>query len=1077
MKKLLLLFFFCVFNLKSFADDVDNFATFQRLMSDGNNHDINMTVPIITATGDVGEIGAAIKNITSSIGGSVLYGNQKRGFDFNGVIATLNVDNVIISSFTNYPINMYTTGALGPAQVTCKFNNVTFLGNSNNQNAGVIYMENMSTLNVANSSVTFKGNSVTGANVGSGVINIVSSNFRTDSSIMNFISNDSVGDASVVGCFLGSTFSINNCILNFSSNSATKSDDTIAAMFLVRDDSHISMENTRADFICNKTNSMAGGMFKLEGGSMTVTNNSELRFIENSVAGEASAISASNSADIVFENSKIFVDSNTSAIGSAFYFVDTTLQVRSSSITFTNNKAWTESGGAMYLLKSTCTFTKGSNSNFTLNTSTSASAGAIYVLESSLTFADEVFFTSNTAKDAGGAMYVRNSQVELNDPKFKYNKVTGSSFNGGAITLNNSTITVNTSRQTVFEGNTANGLSSAIHIDNEGCLIFNNLTQNSVVEMKDAITSNGIGKGEIKLQGAGTFNLYATSTLTNVDLLINDSIEFNLKQGANLAAKSVLVGENAKFNIEGTKSVNNLVNNGKISLRSGFSENLQIQNFTNNGEIEMEIFDGQVSDKVTATNVTLGADSKLSVKMSLTYPRFKTRQYEIFVCTGSLTGTFKDIGCNGQMIKDCELIYIDNKIFVMINGYVGGNLAKTAELNRNQRESARALDVLAQDDSYPDLIKIIDIISDLNDGSPLGIINTKEALTKVSGHFLANVIRSGLDSNDKRDVYSRISSIERIDNNDKLYKNLWGHIIGDYSKYGSSKTTTGTYEAGKYGAIAGMDVDLYDRCNLILGCYAKVDRHNISNIVNRAQINNFGIGTYGGYEEDQWEVKACLNGNYDTYNTERHIKFATLDRTARADFSGFGFTADVEGAYKIELEEFLIFRPFIGAEFGLNSYGTITEKGADSLNLEVKSGNYLKTLLKAGLGCKKDIIRYSLFANLEYKQVLVGDLPEIDCTFEGTQEVFNSYGIRTGKNIFGIDIGGNYILNKDISLFAKTIFSFAKKYEDIYATVGAVYKFGVPRQYRVIVTKEDKKVSGLKKQINTIIRKRLKTIN
>jgi hypothetical protein len=38
----------------------------------------------------------------------------------------------------------------------------------------------------------------------------------------------------------------------------------------------------------------------------------------------------------------------------------------------------------------------------------------------------------------------------------------------------------------------------------------------------------------------------------------------------------------------------------------------------------------------------------------------------------------------------------------------------------------------------------------------------------------------------------------------------------------------------------------------------------------------------------------------------------------------------------------------------------------------------------------------------------------------------------TGKNIFGIGIGGNYILSDDISLFAKTNLSLAKKYEGIY---------------------------------------------
>jgi predicted outer membrane repeat protein len=132
-------------------------------------------------------------------------------------------------------------------------------------------------------------------------------------------------------------------------------------------------------------------------------------------------MSAVQSANTVFDNTILIVDSNTSNAGSAFRFVGSTLVVKNSSVSFTNNSAVNDKGGALYLSNSTCTFTRDSGASYTefaLNNASNngGSGGAVCVEQSSLTFAQEVFFTSNTAKDAGGAKikYCKIINVMLN---------------------------------------------------------------------------------------------------------------------------------------------------------------------------------------------------------------------------------------------------------------------------------------------------------------------------------------------------------------------------------------------------------------------------------------------------------------------------------------------------------------------------------------------------------------------------------------------------------------------------------------------------------------------------------------
>jgi outer membrane protein OmpA-like peptidoglycan-associated protein len=226
----------------------------------------------------------------------------------------------------------------------------------------------------------------------------------------------------------------------------------------------------------------------------------------------------------------------------------------------------------------------------------------------------------------------------------------------------------------------------------------------------------------------------------------------------------------------------------------------------------------------------------------------------------------------------------------------------------------------------------------------------------------------------------------------------------------------------------------------MFGIYGRYSDDDIEQGENSAEGMKTGAGVYGGLIKEKWELKGLLLGSYDNFNTERYIRF--MDRKAKADIDAFTLSADIEGALKIALSKYTAFRPYVGFEIADAMYGDFKEKGADALNLYVKSGSYLRSSARGGISVVyDDKYRWGGYAGIEAKYLVSGAAPEIESVFAGTDAEFRSRGSEEGRLEGGVGIGGSVRIYRELKFFVNGNYYAAPRYQNIYGNAGLRYTF------------------------------------
>ena len=294
----------------------------------------------------------------------------------------------------------------------------------------------------------------------SGGIFYLTNSISIDGGVMDFCENYSLGG----GCIFWSNIMDlhdSNITCRFNYTQKYKSNN-YGGIIIVHDTLTISGPNTFLQFYDNSSNNYGGVIFA-KTISINLRNKGYIKFDTNyaTLGGAiyATDISIADSSSIIFENN--YADS-----GGAIYATDISI-VDSSNIIFSNNKstnplAPNSGGGAIYLNK---LFTaKNSNILFDSNNAISY-GGAIYsinndLIDSNITFlknkgynggaivADDggsngsldisgssIYFTQNSAKNYGGAVFIKKSlTIKGSDISFSNNNAV---LHGGAIYIYN----------------------------------------------------------------------------------------------------------------------------------------------------------------------------------------------------------------------------------------------------------------------------------------------------------------------------------------------------------------------------------------------------------------------------------------------------------------------------------------------------------------------------------------------------------------------------------------------------------------------------------------------------------------
>ena len=247
-----------------------------------------------------------------------------------------------------------------------------------------------------------------------------------------------------------STVIFNNNIALYSSGGA----------FLCSKNSNFIIKgNSNVTFYNNKASQSGGAIHSYSICRITFKENSTATFVKNTARDDGGALLSTNLSELSFEgNSAVIFDGNTADNGGVFYFINSAILFKESSVISFNSDKARQCGGVGHFNFNSKVIFEGIITVRFDNNIAEKNAGIIYSARSNILFKENstISVTNNKATfDGGGLYFDKHSEVlftEFANITFQYNRA----FYGGAISGNDhSNITVTGNSVILFLNNEA----------------------------------------------------------------------------------------------------------------------------------------------------------------------------------------------------------------------------------------------------------------------------------------------------------------------------------------------------------------------------------------------------------------------------------------------------------------------------------------------------------------------------------------------------------------------------------------------------------------------------------------------
>ena len=431
---------------------------------------------LVTHTNNTAGAGGAIvfsnSNVIIEEYSTVTFNNNIAQYSSGGALTCYNNSNVTIKGNSNVTFNSNKASQYGGAiysynmcKIIFKDNSTsTFINNTARNNGGAI-------LSSQPSEITFEGNSQVVFNFNTadngGAFYFTNSNIKIKgTSKVSFYNNIARQDGGAGYLNSHSIFILEeNCNVTFDSNIVQYSSG--GALTCYKNSNVTIKGNSNVTFNSNKASQDGGAIYSYNMCKITFKDNSTSTFINNTARNNGGAILSGQPSEITFEgNSQVIFNFNTANNGGAFYFTNSNIKIKGTSmVSFYNNIA-RQDGGAGYLnshsifiLEENCKVSfdnnkavnggaicinmmikfvfKGNSISLFHNNLVAEGGGAVKVLNnSSFTLKDyiSINFTNNTAKyggaiflDTTAVMQVNNSYENYINFKYNFAKILGNS--------------------------------------------------------------------------------------------------------------------------------------------------------------------------------------------------------------------------------------------------------------------------------------------------------------------------------------------------------------------------------------------------------------------------------------------------------------------------------------------------------------------------------------------------------------------------------------------------------------------------------------------------------------------------
>ena len=386
----------------------------------------------------------------------------------------------------------------------------------------------------------------------------------TKSSLLTFFNNKANRGAAMILLESNIIMEEHSTVI-FNSNIALYSS---GGAFVCSNNSNVTIKgNSNVTFNNNKASQSGGAIHSYNMCRIVFKENSTATFVKNTARDNGGALFSGNFSDISFEgNSAVIFDGNTADNGGVFYFTNSVIIFKESSvISFNSNEARQYGGVGYFNFNSQVTFAGIIIVRFDNNTAEKF-AGVIYSARSNILFKENctISVANNKATFGGGALYVcTNSDVsftEFANITFQHNRA----FYGGAIldydhsniTVTENSVLIFTSNEAIQSGGAGYFNYSCNFISKESTMVkfyYNKAIEGGAVYIKDKTKFMVTGKSIVSFNNnlatasGGAVKLVSKSNISLDDHINISFIDNNAQYGGAIFLDTTAVMVNNSY--------------------------------------------------------------------------------------------------------------------------------------------------------------------------------------------------------------------------------------------------------------------------------------------------------------------------------------------------------------------------------------------------------------------------------------------------------------------------------------------------------------------------------------------------
>ncbi|MBU6141215.1 MAG: autotransporter domain-containing protein [Proteobacteria bacterium] len=540
-----------------------------------------------------------------------------------------------------------------------------------------------------------------------------------------------------------------------------------------------------------------------------------------------------------------------------------------------------------------------------------------------------------------------------------------------------------------------------------------------------ALNSTSSLSGEISGDGTLSISSDATFTPENDVFIGNISVggTLDLSTVNNLTMAGNVVGDGSGIINVGT---NSQIVSGNFSLLSG--DTLKISGNS----------DGFGSLDVTGL-ATVSSGSKLIISSA---GKYLSSGQKITLVSGGEGSSFEeisDIEVNNCNASSCGMLKLNtevsgNNLLLSVDRLtandlsVSNNSKKIYETLNGAENSGKMQDFLSYLDSK-DFIgnELEQTISQLAPQSGkshmIGSANVVSGSLKT-GEMRLDKIRIGADDLPARgsgftQILSENQAIDVFNlqqQGGSLKNGFWVQPFGGSALQSATSDDIG-YKTILSGVALGLDRELSP--NLTSGIALSFARSETKSLdsLKKTSANTYQLNFYNSQNFKKFFLDSLGGIAFSQYQSSRSIP--SVAARANSNYSGLSYVAKLRTGMTKKINRQMNFIPEISVGFLHNSVGGYTEKGADSLNLNVKKFNSetLEARIGAGLSWSEKISELTEFKKFitvlktSYGYNFINRTSDVVSNFSGQNSTFNSQTspIDPSSLMFGAEINGYHI--------------------------------------------------------------------